>query len=101
MHVHYLSRELHCATVSRDIFITHFPFPYSFWLNVHEAPGARPGVRQATQAHTASVATVRLLVLGKRLRDLRVGAGKSLEDAAAALGVSAIAIRRIEQGQVK
>jgi transcriptional regulator with XRE-family HTH domain len=44
---------------------------------------------------------VRLLVLGKRLRDLRVAAGKSLEDAAAALDVSVLAIRRIEQGQVK
>lgn len=54
-----------------------------------------------TQAQSASAATVRLLVLGKRLRDLRQAAGKSLEDAAAALGVSVLAIRRIEQGQVK
>ena len=54
-----------------------------------------------TQAQSASAATVRLLVLGRRLRDLRQGAGKSLEHAAAALGVSALAIRRIEQGQVK
>ena len=54
-----------------------------------------------TQGQSASAATVRLLVLGKRLRDLRVAAGKSLEDAAAALSVSVLAIRRIEQGQVK
>ena len=54
-----------------------------------------------TQAQSASAATVRLLVLGKRLRDLRVAAGKSLEDAATALSVSVLAIRRIEQGQVK
>ena len=54
-----------------------------------------------TQAQSASAATVRLLVLGRRLRDLRQGAGKSLEHAAAALGVSVLAIRRIEQGQVK
>lgn len=54
-----------------------------------------------TQAQSASAATVRLLVLGKRLRDLREAAGKSFEDAAACLGVSVLAIRRIEQGQVK
>jgi transcriptional regulator with XRE-family HTH domain len=54
-----------------------------------------------TQAHSASAATVRLLVLGKRLRDLRVAADKSLQDAASALGLSELAIRRIEQGQVK
>jgi transcriptional regulator with XRE-family HTH domain len=54
-----------------------------------------------TQGQSASAATVRLLVLGKRLRDLRQTAGKSLEDAAASLGVSVLAIRRMEQGQVK
>ena len=54
-----------------------------------------------TQAQSASAATVRLLVLGKRLRDLRQAAGKSLEDAAAALSVSVLAIRRIELGQVR
>ncbi len=54
-----------------------------------------------TQAQSASAATVRLLVLGKRLRDLREAARKSLEDAAVCLGVSVLAIRRIEQGQVK
>jgi transcriptional regulator with XRE-family HTH domain len=64
-------------------------------------PGTRLEVRHVTQAPSASAATVRLLVLGKRLRDLRVAAGKSLEDAASALGVSVLAIRRIEQGQVK
>jgi transcriptional regulator with XRE-family HTH domain len=57
--------------------------------------------RHLTQAQSASAATVRLLVLGKRLRDLRLAAGKSLEDAATCLGVSVLAIRRIEQGQVK
>jgi transcriptional regulator with XRE-family HTH domain len=57
--------------------------------------------RRVTQAQSASAATVRLLVLGRRLRDLRQTAGKSFEDAAAALDVSPLAIRRIEQGQVK
>lgn len=64
-------------------------------------PGTRLEVRHVTQGQSASAATVRLLVLGKRLRDLRVAADKSLEDAATALGVSVLAIRRIEQGQVK
>jgi transcriptional regulator with XRE-family HTH domain len=54
-----------------------------------------------TQARSASATTVRLLVLGKRLRELREAAGRSLEDAAAVLGVSVLAVRRIEQGQVK
>ena len=54
-----------------------------------------------SQAQSANASTVRLLVLGRRLRDLRQAAGKSLEDAATALGVSMLAIRRIEQGQVK
>jgi transcriptional regulator with XRE-family HTH domain len=58
-------------------------------------------VRHVAQAQPAGAATVRLLVLGKRLRDLRVAANKSFEDAAAALGVSPLAIRRMEQGQVK
>ena len=54
-----------------------------------------------TQARSASAATVRLLVLGKRLRDLRQNAGKSFEDAARLLDVSPLAVRRMEQGQVK
>jgi transcriptional regulator with XRE-family HTH domain len=54
-----------------------------------------------TQARSAGAATVRLLILGKRLRDLRQNAGKSFEDAARLLDVSALAIRRMEQGQVK
>lgn len=53
------------------------------------------------QGRPESAATVRLLVLGKRLRDLRQAAGRSLEDAAEILGLSVLAIRRIEQGQVK
>jgi transcriptional regulator with XRE-family HTH domain len=53
------------------------------------------------QAQSANAATVRLLVLGKRLRDLRLAAGKSLEDAAAVLSLTPLAIRRMEQGQVK
>jgi transcriptional regulator with XRE-family HTH domain len=64
-------------------------------------PGTGLEGRYVTQAQSASAATIRLLVLGKRLRDLREAAGKSLEDAAAALSVSVLAIRRIEQGQVK
>lgn len=54
-----------------------------------------------TQARSTSASTVRLLVLGRRLRDLRRHAGKSFEDAAQILGVSALAIRRMEQAQVK
>jgi transcriptional regulator with XRE-family HTH domain len=57
--------------------------------------------RRVPQAQSASAATVRLLVLGKRLRELREAAGRSLEDAATALSVSELAIRRIEHGQVK
>jgi transcriptional regulator with XRE-family HTH domain len=57
--------------------------------------------RRVPQAQSASAATVRLLVLGKRLRDLREAAGRSLEDAATALSLTVLAIRRIEQGQVK
>jgi transcriptional regulator with XRE-family HTH domain len=53
------------------------------------------------QAQSANAATVRLLVLGKRLRDLREAAGRSLEDAAAVLSLTPLAIRRMEQGQVK
>ena len=52
-------------------------------------------------SQSESAATVRLLVLGRRLRELRLTAGKSLEDAAGVLGVSVLAVRRIEQGQVK
>ena len=52
-------------------------------------------------SQSASAATVRLLVLGRRLRDLRLAADKSLDDAAGVLGVSVLAVRRIEQGQVK
>jgi transcriptional regulator with XRE-family HTH domain len=57
--------------------------------------------RHVPHAESASAATVRLLVLGKRLRELRQAAGKSLEDAAASLGLSVLAVRRIELGQVK
>ena len=39
------------------------------------------------QAQSASAATVRLLVLGKRLRELREAADCSLEDAATALSL--------------
>lgn len=52
-------------------------------------------------SQSASAATVRLLVLGRRLRDLRLAVGRSLEDAAGMLDVSVLAVRRIEQGQVK
>jgi transcriptional regulator with XRE-family HTH domain len=54
-----------------------------------------------TYAQSASASTVRLLVLGKRLRDLREAAGKSFEQAARVLDVSPLTVRRMEQGQVR
>ena len=54
-----------------------------------------------TAAQSSSAATVRLMVLGRRLRDLRVSAGMSFEDAAAALDVAPLTIRRMELAKGK
>ena len=45
---------------------------------------------------SANASTVRLMVLGRRLRDPRVNAGKSFEDAALLLDVAPLTIRRME-----
>jgi transcriptional regulator with XRE-family HTH domain len=59
-------------------------------------------MRQAvTYTRSTSVSTVRLIILGKRLRDLRRAAGKTFEDAAQALRITPLAVRRMEQGQVR
>lgn len=52
------------------------------------------------RARSGTPPTIRLIVLGKRLQDLRKRAGKSLDDAAAVLDVSSLTIRRMENGQV-
>ncbi|WP_433893819.1 helix-turn-helix domain-containing protein [Streptomyces sp. CA-111067] len=54
-----------------------------------------------TAAQSSSAATVRLMVLGRRLRDLRVSAGMSFEDAAVALDVAPLTIRRMELAKGK
>jgi transcriptional regulator with XRE-family HTH domain len=48
----------------------------------------------------SGAATVLRLVLGKRLQDLREGAGASFDDAARALDVTHATIRRMEKAQV-
>ncbi|WP_353946047.1 helix-turn-helix transcriptional regulator [Streptomyces sp. HUAS MG91] len=47
-----------------------------------------------------SAPTVLRMILGRRLRDMRVGAGASLEDAARALRVKTLTIRRLEKAEV-
>ncbi|MDX6355531.1 MAG: hypothetical protein QOF98_2434 [Streptomyces sp.] len=54
-----------------------------------------------TASQSATASTVRLMVLGRRLRDLRVGAGKSFEDAALLLDVAPLTIRRMELAKGK
>ena len=49
-----------------------------------------------TAAHASNGSTVRLMVLGRRLRDLRAAAGMSFEDAALVLDVAPMTIRRME-----
>jgi hypothetical protein len=49
-----------------------------------------------TAAQSANATTIRLMVLGRRLRDLRVAAGRSFEDAALLLDVAPLTIRRME-----
>ncbi|KNE79733.1 MULTISPECIES: helix-turn-helix domain-containing protein [Streptomyces] len=52
------------------------------------------------RVRSMSTPTVRLVILGKRLKDLRTAAGKSYGDAAKVLGVSELTIRRMEKGEV-
>lgn len=47
-----------------------------------------------------SAPTVLRMILGRRLQDLRLGAGASLEDAAKALRVKTLTIRRLEKAEV-
>ncbi|MFD7745911.1 DUF5753 domain-containing protein [Streptomyces sp. NPDC059698] len=47
-----------------------------------------------------SAPTVLRMILGRRLRDRRLGAGTSLEDAARALRVKSLTIRRLEKAEV-
>ncbi|MFF8554952.1 DUF5753 domain-containing protein [Streptomyces sp. NPDC015501] len=47
-----------------------------------------------------SAPTVLRMILGRRLRDRRLGAGASLEDAARALRVKSLTIRRLEKAEV-
>ena len=48
----------------------------------------------------ATAATVLRMVLGRRLQDRRLGAGVSLDDAAKALRVTSLTIRRLEKAEV-
>ncbi|GAX58380.1 helix-turn-helix domain-containing protein [Streptomyces olivochromogenes] len=50
---------------------------------------------------TAGASTVRLMVLGRRLRDLRTSAGMSFDDAAVVLDVTPLTIRRMELAKGK
>ncbi|WP_327708078.1 helix-turn-helix domain-containing protein [Streptomyces sp. NBC_00464] len=47
-----------------------------------------------------SAPTVLRMILGRRLQDMRIGAGASLEDAAKALRVTSLTIRRLEKAEV-
>ncbi|MEE4494918.1 helix-turn-helix domain-containing protein [Streptomyces sp. BE230] len=47
-----------------------------------------------------SAPTVLRMILGRRLQDMRIGVGASLEDAAKALRVKSLTIRRLEKAEV-
>ncbi|RII15963.1 hypothetical protein DSC45_17110 [Streptomyces sp. YIM 130001] len=49
---------------------------------------------------STSAPTVLRMILGRRLQDMRLGAGVSLEDAARALRVKTLTIRRLEKAEV-
>ncbi|MEU0969386.1 helix-turn-helix transcriptional regulator [Streptomyces sp. NPDC005917] len=49
---------------------------------------------------STSAPTVLRMILGRRLQDMRLGAGVSLEDAAKALRVKTLTIRRLEKAEV-
>lgn len=49
---------------------------------------------------STSAPTVLRMILGRRLQDIRLGAGASLEDAAKALRVQTLTVRRLEKAEV-
>ncbi|MFD7716345.1 helix-turn-helix domain-containing protein [Streptomyces sp. NPDC059814] len=49
---------------------------------------------------STSAPTVLRMILGRRLQDMRLGAGASLEDAARALRVQTLTVRRLEKAEV-
>ncbi|MGW3243891.1 helix-turn-helix domain-containing protein [Streptomyces sp. NPDC001070] len=55
---------------------------------------------EARSGTGTSAPTVLRMILGKRLQELRRGAGVSLEDAAKALRVTSLTIRRLEKAEV-
>jgi len=57
-------------------------------------------VSEARSGVGTSAPTVLRMILGKRLQELRQGAGVSLEDAARALHVKPLTIRRLEKAEV-
>jgi transcriptional regulator with XRE-family HTH domain len=57
-------------------------------------------VSEARSGVGTSAPTVLRMILGKRLQELRQGAGVSLEDAAKALHVKPLTIRRLEKAEV-
>jgi transcriptional regulator with XRE-family HTH domain len=58
------------------------------------------GVNEARSGAGASAPTVLRMILGRRLQDMRLNAGASLEDAARALRVKPLTIRRLEKAEV-
>lgn len=62
---------------------------------------AVPGGWDVSEAHPASGApTVLRIVLGKRLRQLREKAGTSFDEAARAIEVTPLTVRRMEKAEV-
>ncbi|GHH89000.1 transcriptional regulator [Streptomyces sulfonofaciens] len=57
-------------------------------------------MREARTGTGASAPTVLRMILGKRLQELRQGSGASLDDAAKALDVTSLTIRRMEKAEV-
>jgi transcriptional regulator with XRE-family HTH domain len=57
-------------------------------------------VSEARSSAGGSAPTVLRMILGRRLQDMRLGAGVSLEDAARALRVKPLTIRRLEKAEV-
>ncbi|MDH6622531.1 transcriptional regulator with XRE-family HTH domain [Streptomyces sp. LBL] len=55
---------------------------------------------EARSSAGTSAPTVLRMILGRRLQDRRLGAGVSLEDAAKALRVTSLTIRRLEKAEV-